>query len=99
MVDEEKNRQRIISYIKWSAVCAVIAIICFFVTEKPYAEDTAAEIIGKIGNCFFVPGVLLSGIGGLSYISYLGGYDSLSYTFSNFALHNIWVKKQPRKYI
>lgn len=98
MIDGEEKRQIIISYVKWSIVCVAIAIFCFFVTEKPYAQANATEVIGKIGNCFTVPGVLLSGIGGLSYISYLGGFDSLAYAFSNFGLHNIWVKRQPERY-
>lgn len=98
MTDDRELRQKTISYVKWSVACAIIAIACFFLTEKPYLETTAANVIGKIGNCFIVPGVVISGIGGLSYISYLGGYDSLSYTFSNFALHNIWVKNQPKRY-
>ena len=98
MIDEGEFRQKIISYVKWGAVCVAIVLFCFFAVEKPYAQATAADVIGKIGNCFFVPGVVLSGIGALSYISYLGGYDSLSYTFSNFALHKIWVQRHPKRY-
>ena len=98
MIDESEKRQIIVSYVKWGIACIAIALFCFFVTEKPYEQATAADVVGRIANCFVVPGVVLSGIGALSYVSFLGGYDSLSYAFVNFGLHNLWVKRQPKKY-
>ena len=83
--------------LKWGIACFVLAVLCFF-AEKPYAETELREIMGKISNCFTVPGVVIGGIGVLSYVSYRGGYDGLGYAFSNFALHNIWTTRQPKRY-
>ena len=96
-MNEMEKRQKLMAFAKWAIACLVIAIACFF-NEKPYAEPELRAAIGKLSNCFTMPGVLIGGLGGLSYVSYRGGYDSLSYAFSNFGLHNIWTKKQPKRY-
>ena len=96
-MNEMEKRQRLMAFAKWGIACFVLAVLCFF-AEKPYAETELREIMGKISNCFTVPGVLIGGLGGLSYVSYRGGYDGLSYAFSNFGLHNLWTKKQPKRY-
>jgi asparagine N-glycosylation enzyme membrane subunit Stt3 len=97
MMEEKEKHPKILKAVKWSIIWLAIAIACFFV-EEPYAEKSAVEIIGKISNCFTVPGVILAGIGGLSYVSRLGGYDGIGYAFSNFGLHNIWTTRHPKKY-
>lgn len=84
-------------YVRWLVILAAAIAVCVFI-EKPHEQETAKEAIGKICNCFTVPGVVFAGVGGLSYISHLGGYDSFGYTFSNFSLHNIWVTKSRKKY-
>ncbi len=84
-------------YIRWGVILlAFIAAMFFF--ESPFAEETPKDTVGAISNCFFVPGVFFAGIGGLSYISFLGGYDSFGYAFSNFSLHNIFYKTPRKKY-
>ena len=97
-MNEMEKRKKVITLVKWSISCFVLAVLCFIFIEKPYAEAELREIIGRLSNCFTVPGVLIGGIGGLSYVSYRGGYDGLGYAFSNFGLHNIWTTKQPKKY-
>ena len=97
-MNEMEKRKKVITLVKWSISCFVLAVLCFIFIEKPYAETELREIIGRLSNCFTVPGVLIGGIGGLSYVSYRGGYDGLGYAFSNFGLHNIWTTKQPKKY-
>ena len=96
-MNEMEKRQKAITCLKWGILCLSLAVVCFFF-EKPYAQTELREIIGKISNCFTVPGVLLSAIGGLSYVSYRGGYDGIGYAFSSFGLHNLWNIKQPKKY-
>ena len=96
-MNEMEKRPKLMIFVKWCVVCLAIAVVCFFI-EKPYAETELREVIGKVSNCFTIPGVLIGGIGGLSYVSYLGGYDGLSYAFSNFGLHNLWTRKQPKRY-
>lgn len=97
MNDIEEKKQRIAKIIKWAIIWLAVAIASFFI-EAPYNETDVREIMEKISNCFTVSGVVIAGIGGLSYVSHLGGYDGIGYAFSNFSLHNIWVSKQPKKY-
>ena len=66
--------------------------------ENPFVKQEAYGVLMAIANAFTIPGAILGGIGGLTYIAKLGGYDSFSYIFSNFALHNIWTKRQPKRY-
>lgn len=96
-MDEMEKKQKLTSLIKWGIIWFAVALGCFFI-EQPYGETDIREIMEKISNCFTVSGVVIGGIGGLSYISFLGGYDGLGYAFSNFALHNIWTTKQPKRY-
>lgn len=97
-MNEMEKRQKLMTFVKWGIVCFALAVLCFFFVEKPYAETELREVIGRISNCFAVPGVVIGGIGGLSYVSYRGGYDGLGYAFSNFGLHNIWTTRQPKRY-
>ena len=64
---------------------ALVAIVLMFIYEKPFSQEGAKEIVGAISNCFTVPGVVLSGMGALSYLAHKGAYDGLGYIFSNFA--------------
>ncbi len=92
----ELNKKTLL-YIKWALIALTLTVAMFFV-EAPFAEESVKEVFGKISDCFFVPGVVLSGIGALSYFSYLGAYDSFGYIFSNFALHSLIYREQPKKY-
>lgn len=97
MIEENEKLQKITKIVKWSIVCLALIVACFFI-EAPYKEKGAADVIGKISNCFTVPGVILFGIGGLSYVSHKGGFDGIGYAFSNFGLHNLWVTRHPKRY-
>ncbi len=41
--------------------------------------STAREVVGGLSDCFVVSGTLLSGVGGLLWISGRGGFDMLFY--------------------
>ena len=96
MADNTKKRKTR-SYLITVLSLLVLLGLCLFY-ENPFAAEDAKEVMTRLGNAFAVPGVLFAGIGLLSYLASLGAYDSLGYTFSNFALHNIFVSKQPKKY-
>lgn len=85
---KEEFFKKYLPYIKWG-IFGVVAIVLMFIHEKPFSDDGIKEIFGSMSNCFAVPGVVLTGFGGLSYLSSLGAYDGLSYIFSNFSLHSI----------
>jgi hypothetical protein len=95
---EEKDKlDKRIRYIKALVFWAIAFVACIII-EEPFKETEAKEVLGAICNCFTVPGIILSGVAGLTYIAYLGGYDGISYAFSNFGLHNIFTSRQPKRY-
>ena len=60
--------------------------------------ENAKELVGNLSDCFTVPGVVFLGIGGLTWVAHMGGFDSFGYIFSNFSLHNLWTTKAKKKY-
>ncbi len=93
----EQNDKKWLPYVKWS-IADAICVAFVFAYEKPFAEESVAEIMGKICNCFFVPGSLFVALSVLGLLANKGTYDSFGYIFSNFSLHNIFMKNQPKKY-
>ena len=97
MSEREKNIKKRQGYlISVGLILLSIAVLLWW--ENPLDETDAKSVINDICNAFTVPGVIFSGISLLSYMAKLGAYDSFGYTFSNFSLHNLWFKKQPKKY-
>ena len=97
MEEQQDKFKKRVRYIK-AFVFWLIAFVACFIIEEPYSETETKEIIEAICNCFTVPGVIFAGIAGLSYIAHIGGYDGISYAFSNFGLHNIFTRQQPKTY-
>ena len=87
-MEKEEFFKKYMPYIKWGII-AVVAVIFMFTYEKPFSQEGTKEIVGAISDCFAIPGVVMSGIGALTYLAKLGAYDGISYVFSNFALHSI----------
>ena len=94
---DDKLKQERNAYIVWSVIALIMVALCVTLRE-PYSKETAKDIVGEISNCFFIPGALLSGFGTLSYLSAKGAYDSFGYIFTNFALHSLIYRDQPKKY-
>ena len=87
-MSKEEFLKKYMPYIRWGIV-AVIAVVLMFAYEQPFSKEGAKEIVGAVSDCFAVPGVVMAGIGALSYLAKLGAYDGISYVFTNFALHSI----------
>lgn len=85
------------AYIFTALVILVLAGIMCFTVERTFDKQSAKEIVGSLCNCFTVPGVVVGGVGALSYIGRLGGFDGLAYAFTSFGLHNIWVTNSKKK--
>lgn len=94
---KEKIKKFLLSCIKPASLLVAAIVACFFI-EDPFAETEIKELIGDLADVFTTPGVVFSGIGLLSYFSYLGAYDGLAYAFSNFGLHNLWVTRRTERY-
>ena len=94
---QQKLKQKWMPYIKWS-VTALVFVIFAVILREPFSKDGAKAIVGELSNCFFIPGALMSAFGALTYLSSKGAYDSFSYIFTNFALHSLIYRDQPKKY-
>lgn len=55
-------------------------LICAMVNGL-FSETNALEILRKLTDCFTVAGVVLAGVGGLSWASSKGAYDIIKYGF------------------
>ena len=64
-----------------------------------FAAKNAAAVFRILADSFTVPGAVYAGLGGLSFFASKGAYDSFAYIFNNFALHNLFPLKYPKKYI
>ena len=95
-MEQNDKREKLIKYVKATVILLTLIIVTYFI-EKPFEEETLGDVFGKISNCFTVPGVLFTGIAGLSYISFLGGYDSVGYIMKNYALQLI-LPRHTKKY-
>ena len=96
-MDAQKKKKLFTTYLITSLVLISLVVACLFY-EGAFSCEDAKAVVEKICNSFTVPGIMFAGVGLLSYLSSLGAYDGLSYSFVNFALHNLWFIKQPKKY-
>lgn len=76
---------------------AVLIVVMLFVTDV-FGAENATEVFERLCDVFFVPGVLLASFGGLSFVAAKGGFDTVTYLFTNFALHSLMPTKQKKKY-
>lgn len=95
---EVTEKPKLSAQIIGCSVALLAAVILMAFWEGIFQLTGAKDIVGALSDCFFVPGVLFAGIGGLSWISSKGGYDAFSYAFNNFALHNLFPTKYSKKY-
>lgn len=72
------DKKKIIPYVT-SALTALVLFAVTAVSEGLFWAESAADAVGMLSDSFVVPGVFLSGIGGLSWISSTGFFDIMSY--------------------
>ena len=92
MADRSKNapvERRPGGYLKWCGVAFVIFFLSFFLVERPFDGQGISYVVGALSNSFTLPGVLLFGVGTLSFVYHRGAYDSLGFSFKKFGLHNL----------
>ena len=85
---KQEFEEKYMPYVKWGIVAVALVVLMIFY-EQPFSQEGAKEIVGTISDCFAIPGVVMAGIGALTYLAKLGAYDGISYAFSNFALHSL----------
>lgn len=74
-----------------------LALAAWVAISKGIFSETRAEIIfGILSDAFFVPGVLLLGVGGLIFVSNEGIFDGFTYGIISFI--DIFRKDKQNKY-
>ena len=96
-MDKSFFKRKLVLYILWVLVAISFTVAMYFI-EKPLEAESAKEIVAGFSNCFFVPGALISSFAILGWLASRGAYDGLGYIFSNFALHSLIYRHQPKKY-
>lgn len=69
------------------AVSAVVGMVVFTIivcTKKIWNYDDGKQVLRILSDAFFVPGVILAGVGLLIFASNGGAFDMLSYAFIRF---------------
>lgn len=70
---------------------AAIAMLTFFLSG-----ETEGGLVQRLCDCFFVPGMLITGISGLSYAKNEGMFDIFSFGIRTVAnIHWPWVSPKP----
>lgn len=82
------EHKKIYRYLGAVGIALVMAVGLAF-AQGITSVESAVDLFALLTDCFTLPGILFAGMGGLSLISYHGGYDSLSYMFSRYGLHNL----------
>ena len=65
-------------------------------TRNIFSVTNPSQIFAILSDSFTVPGVLLTGIGGLMFVSNEGGFDALSYGITSFI--DLFRKEKKNKY-
>lgn len=94
-IDDKKKKELVIGYIVTISL-TIILVIIMMVIKGGFKADSTKEFFHLLSDSFFVPGVLIAGVGGLSFLASLGAYDSFGYFFSRFSLHNLFFTN-PKK--
>lgn len=78
-------------WLKW--VVSLTVAVAFFVLcalSRDWAgAESGAALCGLLSDCFAVPGVVLGGVGGISWIATFGQFDMLAFGTRKFFGHFI----------
>lgn len=67
-----------------SAVVGMVVFTIIVCTKKIWNYDDGKQVLRILSDAFFVPGVILAGVGLLIFASNGGAFDMLSYAFIRF---------------
>ena len=81
-------KKRIKTYYVPAAIALAFAVGIGISRDLPLQPDFSS-VCGVLSDCFFIPGIVLTGLGLLSRFAAKGQYDAFGYVFSKFSLHSI----------
>ncbi len=77
---KDKKTNPYIKPISWALAFILLGV---FLT-KIYEITNAKDFIGDMSDCFMLPGVLISGVAGISWAGKFGTFDMISYGTKSF---------------
>ena len=76
--------KRILRYVGPFIAAVAIFVACMFSNGGLFGENKAETVLYGLCNCFTIPGILLSGVGGISWAGKFGTFDMLSHGSRSF---------------
>ena len=77
-------KKKIKKYIGPLVVAVAIFVTCMFANGGIFGENKAESLLYGICNCFTIPGIILTGIGAISWAGKFGTFDMLSFGTRSF---------------
>ncbi len=90
---EQHPHGRPVRYAVYGGAALVCALAIAWARGAFSAPDLSAAF-GLLSDGFMVCGLVLTGLGGLSYAASKGAYDAFGYAFSRFSLHSLFTTPQ-----
>ena len=92
---EREKKSRPWHYAAYGGAALLCALIMAWARGAFSADMKTA--FGLLSDGLMVSGMILAGIGGLSYAASKGAYDAFGYAFSRFSLHSLFTTRQTYK--
>ena len=88
------KNDKIKKYIGPTITAIVLFVACMFANGGLFGDNKAENILYGLCNCFTIPGVVLSGVGAISWAGKFGTFDMLSFGTRSF--FGIFIKPLAR---
>ena len=89
---ERENKSRLWQYAAYGGAALLCALTMAWARGAFTADMKTA--FGLLSDGFMVSGLILAGMGGLSYAASKGAYDAFGYAFTRFSLHSLFTTRQ-----
>lgn len=74
----------------------LVGAFCIAISRDIFNQTDPSVIYGILSTSFFVPAVLIAGMGGLVFVSNEGAFDGLTYALTSF--FDVFRKEKKNKY-
>ena len=89
-------------FIKWikPIIAAVVLLVLSAFSLELFSAEGGKEILKDLSDCFFIAGILLSGVGAISWAGTEGAFDMLAFGCKSFfgLFSASYSKKLPKSY-
>ena len=89
-------------FIKWlkPIIAAVVVLVLYALSFELFSAENMEELFKDLSDCFVVTGILLSGVGAISWAGTEGAFDMLAYGCKTFLglFSKSYSKKLPKSF-